>query len=313
MSSKTSTTWDLLSDPTIKLAYGIVGELTGIEFERIREKYNKFQPKNPLPSTYHLNKKLPVQIIPIEYELVTKSKLNNNLSAQAKHQLLLGVLPNSEMVIKCEEDAMKMFSDPNSTICTDELKDKVVGARIDSNYVDVCNLMIRKHHAKNRRIIDGVDDIIVINSFDGADAFSSPKKVSGVISFSSSLMTPKMISNGDVKAGESFNICTWMQVMGKESFQLVDSATGCTYWNDRHLLSRQKTSLFEIQKSKVWVYDVHDGKMLYNLLQHSTWSRKHHPFLFCKCLRNAGLDEKVGDIHQCTMINDDDEYHRLFE
>ena len=53
---------------------------------------------------------------------------------------------------------------------------------------------------------------------------------------------------------------------GKESFQLVDSATGCTYWNDRHLLFRQKTSPLEIQKSKVWVYDVHGGKMLYNLL-----------------------------------------------
>ena len=59
------------------------------------------------------------------------------------------------------------------------------------------------------------------------------------------------------------------------------------------------------------MYDVHDGKMLYNLLQHSLWNRKHHPFLLCKCQRNASLNEADGENHQCIMI-DDQEYTKLF-
>ena len=35
MKSEESTIWDLLEDPTIKLAYGIIGESTGRGFERI--------------------------------------------------------------------------------------------------------------------------------------------------------------------------------------------------------------------------------------------------------------------------------------
>ena len=30
-------------------------------------------------------------------------------------------------------------------------------------------------------------------------------------------------------------------------------------------------------------YDIHDGKMLYLLTQHSAWNRRHHPFILCKC------------------------------
>ena len=48
-------------------------------------------------------------------------------------------------------------------------------------------------------------------------------------------------------------------------------------------------------------YDIHDGKMLYLLLQHSQWNRKHNPFLLCECSRGEGV--KNNRTHVCTMLS----------
>ena len=36
-------------------------------------------------------------------------------------------------------------------------------------------------------------------------------------------------------------------------------------------------------------YDMHDGKMLYILTQHSLYNRKHHPFILCTCKRGDAV------------------------
>ena len=66
---------------------------------------------------------------------------------------------------------------------------KIVGANINLSYVKIANFMVKKHTSKRSSITNGVDDVIIINSFDGAEAFKSRKNVSGIISFSLSLMT----------------------------------------------------------------------------------------------------------------------------
>ena len=50
-------------------------------------------------------------------------------------------------------------------------------------------------------------------------------------------------------------------------------------------------------------YDMHDAKMLYLITQHSSWSRKNHPFLLCKCQRGEGV---VDESHECITIKDDE-------
>ena len=123
-----------------------------------------------------------------------------------------------------------MLCNVGSTDCTGETITnrsnnkctKIIGAKIDTNYIDTINLIAWKHVSKGLNIIDNIDDIIDINSFDGAEAFHTKNNVSGAVSFSSSLMTSRMIQHGQIKVSESFNICTWMQVMGKESYELVD-------------------------------------------------------------------------------------------
>ena len=57
-------------------------------------------------------------------------------------------------------------------------------------------------------------------------------------------------------------------------------------------------------KPKYFMYDMHDGKMLYLLTQHSLFNRKHHPFLLCNCKRGAGVQD--GN-HQCKIINDEEQ------
>ena len=86
---KDSTIWDLLEDDTMRLAYGIIGESTGRGFERIRSKYNKIQPDKPLPSSYYLNKQLPVSIVPFEHKHTTKSS-SSVLPNDVKNKILYG-------------------------------------------------------------------------------------------------------------------------------------------------------------------------------------------------------------------------------
>jgi len=49
--------------------------------------------------------------------------------------------------------------------------------------------------------------------------------------------------------------------------------------------------------------------MLYSLLQHSQWNRKHHPFVISTCKRGDALD---NDDHIWGMF-DDDTYNDLWE
>ena len=49
---------------------------------------------------------------------------------------------------------------------------------------------------------------------------------------------------------------------------------------------------------------MHDAKMLYLITQHSSWARKNHPFLLCKCNRGNGV---VDENHVCEIIDHDNQ------
>ena len=56
-------------------------------------------------------------------------------------------------------------------------------------------------------------------------------------------------------------------------------------------------------------YEMHDGKMICALTQHSQWSRKVHPFLLCACQRGKGVTDPN---HECQIITHSDQV-TLFE
>ena len=54
---------------------------------------------------------------------------------------------------------------------------------------------------------------------------------------------------------------------------------------------------------EVYFYDMHDGKMLYILTQHSLYSRKHYPYLLCRCKRGAAVSDPD---HVCKFLTQEE-------
>ena len=127
--------------------------------------------------------------------------------------------------------------------------------------------MLKKFDRKGQTVEDG-DDLILINSFDGAEAIKSEKELKSVISFSSQMITPRLIQSGEIKAGSSFNILTWMQLVGKEELKILKPCM-TNYLMFRRELVEGRFQFPSFLSSTIWIYDAHDGKMLYLLTQHS--------------------------------------------
>ena len=58
------------------------------------------------------------------------------------------------------------------------------------------------------------------------------------------------------------------------------------------------------QNMKLILFDVHDAKMIYNIMQYSLWNRKYHPFLLCKCLKGESVVNLEN--HTCVLITDEE-------
>jgi len=69
----------------------------------------------------------------------------------------------------------------------------------------------------------------------------------------------------------------------KRSFAILRDALNKDYFNAQKYLVEAKSEHYII------CYDFHDGKMIYQLLQCSLCNQKHHPYIVCKCRRNAGI------------------------
>ena len=284
-----------MDEESFNIAYTILGESTGRGYERIRKKFNEINIDKPLPSMYFLNKKLPIKIEAIEFDS-NSSELDMTAD---KDKLLYGLATGKD--VKSEEEALMLFSQK------DQLE-KTIGAKLYGNLDNYVDLMRKKHEDKGVSIQDG-EDVILLSSFDGAEAIRTNTKVSTVISYSSSMLTSSMITSKQVKAGSSFNICTWMQVLGKEDFTTLNGSLS-NYFQSRQEYTSGTKKIQHLPNSKVYCYDVHDGKMMYMLFQHSVWNRKHHPFIMCKCKRFEGVNE--NESHVCNLWSDED-YKKSWE
>ena len=81
----------------------------------------------------------------------------------------------------------------------------VSGAKIDGSYQDYLKMMIEQHTARGR--VDNVnEEMIVIDSIDGAEHVKSKKNVTSVISYSSQMYLSSMITDNKLSAGSSTNI-----------------------------------------------------------------------------------------------------------
>ena len=87
------------------------------------------------------------------------------------------------------------------------------------------------------------------------------------------MMTPKWINTKLITAGSSLNILTWQQVKGIETHEIMMKSTA-SYYKQKKIIREEASSNGKRQNYSF--YDLHDGKMLYLLIQHSVWNRKEH-------------------------------------
>ena len=90
---------------------------------------------------------------------------------------------------------------------------------------------------------------------------------------------------------------TWQQVQGTENLETMIASTS-KYFEEK---KEVRDNIEDEKRKNYCYYDLHDGKMLYLLTQHSSWSRKFHPFLLCECKRGEGV--KNNNNHQCKLID----------
>ena len=133
------------------------------------------------------------------------------------------------------------------------------------------------------------DDLIVINSFDEAVHGETEKKACSITSYNSAVVTKEMLRSG-VSSTSTKSILMWKQVIGEESMSNVVPVVKELYrWIGEHTTDGVTTMDGIKNGKRIYVYEVHDGKMIYNLTEHSKWNCKYHPFLLCGCLRGDGV------------------------
>ena len=151
----------------------------------------------------------------------------------------------------------------------------------------------------------GSEPVGVINCCDGASHEMTRAKEANVITRFIAMFSGRSINRNKMLVSNPKSILTLLQAQAKESWFNVEQLLG-KYYDEVNNDSLLK-GVIDDDKS-VEFYNLHDGKMLYLLTQHSQWSRKHHPFLSCKCKKGKAVHN--GQNHTCTMMSND-EYIRL--
>ena len=172
-------------------------------------------------------------------------------------------------------------------------EDIVIGAKIKGLYKDYIMMMFNKHSRKKR---DLSGEVLVINRYDGAVHNQTKKGRTGIISFSSQMCSDKTIIDGASPA-QSMNILTWQQMIGEENRTNLFPAIQKILEEIEKLKS---DGFSDLPDTKFSYYELHDGKMLYLLTQHSLFNRKHFPFLLCTCGRGEGV---LNENHKCQFVS----------
>ena len=199
---------DLDSNKKIhQLAQILLCETSNSAYTRINSQFtNLSQGKESLPSAYVLDKQRGATVLPVTYQ-VSKTQ-----SDQSYLVPLSSTINNN--VPTSDTDELER------ALVTTSRPQELSGAVIKGGYRNHIDLLVN-HHKKKDRIISSEDSVVVIDSFDGAEHLRSKKKITSVISFSSSLATGSWINDKLVTAGSSLDILTWQQLNGTESLSTI--------------------------------------------------------------------------------------------
>ena len=169
-------------------------------------------------------------------------------------------------------------------------------ARIKGGFETCLSVMFNEHKSKYKYDLEG-KNIGILNSFDGANHLHNEEGSQPVISCSSQLFSRESLDHGLFSGSE--DILTWLQAMGKEDFATMKKLVEAHY-RERAIKIQELERKY---KCKIICYDVHDGKMLYILSQHSNYNRKNYPMLTCRCKRGECF---MNRRHKCKQFTDEE-------
>ena len=183
-----------------------------------------------------------------------------------------------------------------------EKKPKNYMAKIVGGF-KACTTTMMKIHKKRYDSNLCNKNIGMLNSFDGANHLHTENGKTPIISCNAQLFSRQALDMGLFAASK--DIFTHTQAMGNEDFGTMKPIV------EEHYQQRDKVidAINKEEGCTLRCYDVHDGKMLYLLSQHSSYNRKHKPMLMCNCERGACFRRKR---HTCRKFTDD-EIIRLYD
>ena len=270
-------------------------------------------PDFKLPSIHSIRKLLPCKVECINQDILVdaskQSEVNNTING-------------TTVSVKTEEEILQLFSRPSNFTNKVEQQTnenetslrntnnattvKLTGAKLEGGFDDHLLLMAKKIKSNYPSYKwNALKHLMCTTSFDGAEAFRTRKNLTSVVTMSSFLFTKELLEQGMLTAGTSLDILTWLQLLAKEEIVILDEVTK-NYYELRTRFNKKDLKL-DVENDgtgiEVYCYDTHDGKMIYELTQHSSWSRKHHPYVLCKC--SKGESTKSSN-HICQKISDKD-------
>ena len=178
----------------------------------------------------------------------------------------------------------------------------VLVGKLEGGYEAGLKIMLEKTSKKRKydEVIEGNEELIVINSYDGAEHSKNHKSQTSLILFSSQIFNEKIIRESGYSTASPNNILTWMQLRGPKKPQNVLPVAKELYQEIKAVLEYPDDVVAErLDGKRFSIYEVSDGKMLYMILQHSLYSRRNKPYLLCTCLRGEGVRDRN---HQCKII-----------
>ena len=145
--------------------------------------------------------------------------------------------------------------------------------RTQGMYDDYIMLMAKKYHEQDNT--NSYKIMIIMDRYDGAEHRNTKDKRTSIISFSSQMFGKDTIVSG-VSTANSLNILTWQQMQGDEKAKYVFPAIKPIFQTKKDIIDN---SMALIPNSKLFLYDIHDGKMLYLITQYSLLIVNSIPFL----------------------------------
>ena len=134
----------------------------------------------------------------------------------------------------------------------------IEGAKIEGKYIDYLNLMIKKHQSNERQV---KGEVIVIDSYDGAEHYTSNATKASITSYNSQIFAKSMQHDEEeISTAESFNILTWQQILADEKLENIIPVVESIYEEKSQLMERTNSIVNECNFN---FYDMHDAKMLY--------------------------------------------------